>query len=589
MKIIYLLTAFLIMLSVNASAQTRGLKIGDRLPEFTINNIWHGAQHSAEVADFKDRLLIIDFWATSCGGCVEALPKMESLQKQFGGRVKILPVTYETRAYTETFWKANVFTRKLTLPVVTDDKLFNKYFPHEVIPHEIWINKGKVIGITSEGYVDSYNIRQVLDGQIPNWPIKDDYYMFDGAKQPLFTPDENQIDMEGTRLEYAAICGYKEKNGASAAGPFGNSGIVRDSVHNTVRVYFINQSILSIYTTCWNKLVKLGKLVKPSVVGTVNQTVWEVTDPAKYTHQTYLTPQLKTGYIEDWVREHAICFESQYKDNGQTDIEITQSVIADLDRLLGLHVGWQKRREKVWIVKAKPGRTANKNVKSNESLGSVLYQINQQPGNPYIFNETGIKSDYPVAVKLNSWTDIESIRDALGANGFELKEEERIVDKFVFAEVEGGLIVDTKKIRAAKARREAQGHMALPLAEENKDFLRRNKLQPGVIELPSGLQYKVIKTGTGNKPSGDSKVLVDYTGSFVNGKIFESSLEGGLPYVTKLTDVIKGWTEALQLMPTGSKWIIYVPAELAYGDRGTGNIPPNSSLIFELELLQITP
>jgi len=126
--------------------------------------------------------------------------------------------------------------------------------------------------------------------------------------------------------------------------------------------------------------------------------------------------------------------------------------------------------------------------------------------------------------------------------------------------------------------------------KEGEEFLAANKTKPGVIALPSGLQYKILKEGTGPKPTATDKVKCNYRGTFINGTEFDSSEKHGGPATFPVTGVIKGWTEALQLMPVGSKWQLFVPSDLAYSARGYGNdIGPNETLIFEVELLSIEP
>jgi FKBP-type peptidyl-prolyl cis-trans isomerase FklB len=123
--------------------------------------------------------------------------------------------------------------------------------------------------------------------------------------------------------------------------------------------------------------------------------------------------------------------------------------------------------------------------------------------------------------------------------------------------------------------------------KEGEAFLAENKDKPGVVTLPSGLQYVILKEGTGEKPQATDKVKTHYRGTLVNGTEFDSSV-GGEPAVFPLNRVIKGWTEVLQLMPVGSKWQIFLPSDLAYGENGQGEaIGPNSTLIFEIELLEI--
>lgn len=121
-------------------------------------------------------------------------------------------------------------------------------------------------------------------------------------------------------------------------------------------------------------------------------------------------------------------------------------------------------------------------------------------------------------------------------------------------------------------------------------FLTANMTKPGVVALPSGLQYKVLKEGTGPKPTLDDTVVCNYRGTLIDGKEFDSSYKRGEPATFPVRRVIKGWTEALQLMPVGSKWQIVLPPDLAYGERGAPpDIGPNSTLIFEVELLSIAP
>ena len=121
-----------------------------------------------------------------------------------------------------------------------------------------------------------------------------------------------------------------------------------------------------------------------------------------------------------------------------------------------------------------------------------------------------------------------------------------------------------------------------------EEFLRIHKEKRGVVTLPSGLQYEVLKTGNGPKPKLTDKVRCHYHGTFIDGRVFDSSVQRGEPAVFGVSQVIAGWTEALQLMNVGSKWRLVIPAELAYGERGAGEaIEPNMTLIFDVELLGI--
>lgn len=145
----------------------------------------------------------------------------------------------------------------------------------------------------------------------------------------------------------------------------------------------------------------------------------------------------------------------------------------------------------------------------------------------------------------------------------------------IFSELQKDLqAIHEDKIRAEK--------------EKGRKFLEENKKNKSIYTTESGLQYKIITRGTGPKPTADSKVTVNYEGRLLDGTVFDSSIKQGKPITFGLNRVIRGWTEGVQLMPVGSKFIFYIPSDLAYGDRGAGNdIPGGATLIFEIELLSI--
>ena len=137
-----------------------------------------------------------------------------------------------------------------------------------------------------------------------------------------------------------------------------------------------------------------------------------------------------------------------------------------------------------------------------------------------------------------------------------------------------------------------QAEAAKTLGEKNRKegeaFLAENKTKDGVVALPSGLQYKILKEGDGKKPTADDTVVCNYRGTLLDGTEFDSSFKRNQPATFPVKGVIKGWTEALQLMPAGSKWQLFIPSALAYGERGAANlIGPNATLIFEVELISI--
>ena len=166
----------------------------------------------------------------------------------------------------------------------------------------------------------------------------------------------------------------------------------------------------------------------------------------------------------------------------------------------------------------------------------------------------------------------QAIRDVYADRQYRLSTEEMqmVMQRYRDQEIE-------KRMEAAQSNRSKQN-----------EFLAQNKQKEGVVETGSGLQYKVIKAGNGKKPKASDEVEVHYRGTLIDGTEFDSSYKRGESITLGLGNVIKGWQEALVMMPVGSKWQIYVPSDLAYGERGAGNaIGPNETLIFDIELLAI--
>jgi FKBP-type peptidyl-prolyl cis-trans isomerase FklB len=140
-----------------------------------------------------------------------------------------------------------------------------------------------------------------------------------------------------------------------------------------------------------------------------------------------------------------------------------------------------------------------------------------------------------------------------------------------------------QRLMAAQQKEQAAKNLV-----ESKAFLAENGKKEGIKTLPSGLQYKVLTAGSGKTPKAEDNVTVNYKGTLINGTEFDSSYKRGQPASFQVKGVIKGWTEALQLMKEGSKWQLFIPPELGYGERGAGPlIPPNSTLIFEVELIAV--
>jgi len=199
------------------------------------------------------------------------------------------------------------------------------------------------------------------------------------------------------------------------------------------------------------------------------------------------------------------------------------------------------------------------------------YALGMNIGNGY---KQGLEKQ---SVEFDADLIAQGVKDAMSGAKTRLTEEEA---KAVLTEVQ----TEVNKQRQEKMKEAADKNKA-----EGEAFLAANKSKEGVVTLPSGLQYKILTAGIGPKPAASDQVNCNYRGTLIDGTEFDSSYKRGTPATFGVGQVIKGWTEALQLMPIGSKWQLFIPSSLAYGERGGpgGAIGPNEALIFEVELLSI--
>ena len=422
-KLIYIIPALYVASIVNAGAQQRvlnnpdssirSLTVGDRVPDF-LN---------------QQNLLIIDFWATGCSGCVASMPLLDSLQKSFGKQLHIMPVTYEKKERVASFWKKNPYTRNTGLAYVTDDRTLSAYFPHLYIPHYVWIYKGVVAAITDKEYVNAENIQWILDGNAVDWPVKTDRGDYDYDK-PLTTYGDTSERPAGSL--YASVAPFQE-------GVQSKMGVTRDSVRNTQRAYLINLPVASAYFIAWSKVVSLFDLIRPSMFFTPNQVVLEVANPGDY-----LFERSGEQYFNAWQQKHAFCVETEVPDFGQDEKTMYRYLIADMDRLLGLHGRWERQ----WIPclllteLTEQERASRRSSKQPGDAGidavDLIAQMNKVVSNPPVFDNRSDKGRQQIAIpKGIDLSDISAVNDALFPVGLKFVVQEKEMDRLIITEMAG--------------------------------------------------------------------------------------------------------------------------------------------------------
>jgi FKBP-type peptidyl-prolyl cis-trans isomerase FklB len=213
--------------------------------------------------------------------------------------------------------------------------------------------------------------------------------------------------------------------------------------------------------------------------------------------------------------------------------------------------------------------TAQAAVQPQTTKKSSIVFKNDEDKMSYIIGHQIASSIHTDDLKVNKTQLIKAIEDGLSGKQSELspQESQAFMQQYLMAQ---------QKVKGEKN------------LKEGEEFLAKNKSQKDVVTLASGLQYKIVTAGTGEKPKSTDTVTVDYEGTLVNGKVFDSSYQRGQPVSFPVNGVIKGWTEALQLMPVGSTWMLYIPANLAYGAQAPSPaIGQNSTLVFKVHLISV--
>jgi thiol-disulfide isomerase/thioredoxin len=408
-----------------------GLTIGDKVPDFIIDNIVNYTTKKSKVSQFQNKLLILDFMTTSCKGCIELLPKLDALQVQFEGKAQIMMVTPEKAERVNNFLQKNKLGKQTKLPFATSDSTFNKYFPHEYISHIAWVYKGIVVAITKSQYIKANNIQTILDGTAVNWPVKKDVKDYDYSS-PLFIHNEDNIPYSSLPVTnfYSGfstyMAGIPSKNSYHAPR---KSNYIPDSVKKIERFFMINSSIIGMYLRALN----VGHTISKS------KMILEVKDKDKVIYDS------SRNYRDVWRQEYMYCYEIIFP-FGIPENKKVEKIRNDLNYYLGMDGRIETRKIKCLILtKATPGDSVLKatfiryykpdgTLVQNTSIAAVLYRLNNSFDVYPALDETGYMERMYMQLDPDVFSDINKLRLELKKYGLELKEAERQIEMFVLTE-----------------------------------------------------------------------------------------------------------------------------------------------------------
>jgi thiol-disulfide isomerase/thioredoxin len=422
-KLINVLLLFLLGLSAATQEKIKELTIGDRLPDLVITGAMNYPNGTFKLSDFKGKLIVFDFMATNCISCIQAFPHLQELQRTFNKDLQFIIVAKNNKQQWEQLAKKVKVARQLTLPLILDDKLLSSYFPHEYIPHEVWLNGNlEVIAITSSNYITASNIKFVLGGQIPDWPVKKDIGDYHFSTN-LLVPMEEQLLSQP--LYYSALAGQR-------LGTRSMSKKVVDSVNKIIRWTVINQPARILYRIA---VERFGAAGIPN-----NRLIYELKNPGKFFSDS-------SGlFKENWKKENTWCYEAVVPIHTSKQ-ELNTLMLEDLNRYTKYYGRIEKRQFECYVITCAAGATGA-SIRSNkpapekdylkfdsyETIEDYVRELNMFSNLLPVVNETGNTSTLNIHVPKYTGSNIVEIERILKPFGLAITKTKRTLDAFVITE-----------------------------------------------------------------------------------------------------------------------------------------------------------
>lgn len=384
------------------------LKVGQTLPALALFPVFNYDQQEFDLAKYREKVVILDFFDTYCVNCIAAMPKLQQLQDELSDKLQIVLVTWQDKATIAKFYANNPYLKKnkVHLPTIYGDTLLKSYFPHKGVPHTAWIFQNKVQAITFSDFVQRQNIAELYTKGAIKLPLKAD-----------FATEDNISDVsasESSLITSLQITGYKD--GATWRG----IKMEWDSLNSIGKTYFDNADIFGAYVAAW------AKIKKPTFLLKEQRVVWEVKDSDKYRY-------LGKGGKNEWLLDNGISYQRVYS-RQKDPSKLAEIVISDLNAALGLHVYWSEKEIPCLVLKRLS--TAKNDIATDEGelegTSVLAFMIDYQDSFPPVVDE--VNSD--MRMNIVDFSTLESLNEQLKKYGMVLEDGLRKVEVLVFEDLE---------------------------------------------------------------------------------------------------------------------------------------------------------
>lgn len=417
MKIILNFLLALIPAMGISQSSIRAYAVGDTVKDELLTELINKASLSQDLGSVKNKLLIVDFFATSCKGCIEALPHINTVREEHATEMEVIAITYEKKDRVERFTRQNKIGKEIQVDYISDDTTLKAYFPHQSISHLVWIYKGIVKAITYSDYVNEENVSKVLAGKNLHLPVKREIPDYDYTKGLLIVNDINipTFSMPKT-VYYSAVTGY-----LNSVYPSVNMTI--DSVRKIAHYSFINRTIPQLYFAA----ADLQPFAKSQVIAVVSDTSRYFYDP-------------KPAYRELWDSTNRYCYDA-FMPTSMTLDEMRSKMWRDLDDYFGLETKIERKKvdclsvevpENPSLRKAKQVKAVDPNKIVFLTVMDLVAILNKEHlGTPFIFRgDNGLFGP----VYLTTINDMAIVEAELLSQGILLKRKKQEMDMFFIKE-----------------------------------------------------------------------------------------------------------------------------------------------------------
>ncbi|TCQ95044.1 AhpC/TSA family protein [Sphingobacterium sp. JUb20] len=397
-----ILCFYLMIVVAMVNGQEKALKVGDLYEYKELVKVLNAEKAEIDLKKYEDRLLILDFFTTSCGSCIAAMPKNNKLQKHFDSRIQILPVTVEKRERVKNFFSKNETVKDNKLPVGYADVALKETFPYQGVPHVVWIYKGIVKAITNADMLEAQYIDEMLaEKDVNSWPQKNDFYSFD----PSSDESMKQYFVSSAIMPY--INGAKLSYSSDTL----SSGLIRDS--------WVNVPVVTAYVYAFSIINELPLMKKERIV-------LEVSDRSYFEKPDSVVQSI-------WEQLNSIGYESILP-SYLSEVERMTRIVADLNNKLGLNARLENLEAQVWLVeKVKSTSKVDAGQKTGQPLALKmgLLEVMYPTIPPIVLKDV----DEMRLLTIKGSDDFETLKQQLSENGLKLSKAVRPIQKLIITEL----------------------------------------------------------------------------------------------------------------------------------------------------------